>query len=81
LKDLKPRIPYPIHKLTIISSKYGKLPKVELESNKVFLPRRTTDAIQASLEKFVPLKYALKFIELRQISNLNPTPIFEIIEV
>lgn len=72
---------YPLHNLKVVNSKFGDVVRAELSDSVVFLPSRMTTPIKDSLAEFIPLKYGLKFLGMKVVSGLSPTPIVEITEI
>ena len=65
----------------IVKTKFGKSVLLELDENRVFLPKRVTDTFKPILSNFtVEGKYAVVFKEEKDIGKVNPMVIFEIAE-
>ncbi|CAH0551061.1 unnamed protein product [Brassicogethes aeneus] len=74
---------YPIKEIKIVKGGFGDLPLVELEEFKVFLPKRMTEAVAASLQDLNTGKFGLVYLGKKEFKDAKykPTPTFEIRQI
>ncbi|VEN52742.1 unnamed protein product [Callosobruchus maculatus] len=78
LQDLSLNTKYKILGIQIIEGRYGECPLVDLGSNVVFLPNRTTRTFRDHLEKFSGGDYALVYLGKLRTANGHQMQQFKI---
>lgn len=71
---------FTIHSAEVKTTKFGEVILLELEKNKVFLPKRSTEVMRDSLEELRTKKYGIKVIGSRRYGK-SLSPVFEIVSI